>query len=50
VPTDIYARLPAGTYYIQVDAQATDVDLGDGLGRYGSANVLYNLSFMLEPT
>lgn len=48
VPTDIYARLPAGTYYIEVDAQATTVDLGDGLTRYGSANVLYNLSFILE--
>lgn len=47
-PTDIYAKLSAGTYIIQVDAQATEVDLGDGLARYGSANVLYNLSFMLD--
>jgi hypothetical protein len=49
VPTNIYARLPAGTYYLQVDPQAITVDLGDGLTRYGKANVLYNLSFLVEP-
>jgi hypothetical protein len=48
VPTDIYARLKPGTYYIQVDPQKTTADLGDGLDRYGSANVLYNLSFLLD--
>lgn len=48
VPTDIYARLGPGTYFFQVDAQSTEVDLGDGLTRYGSANVLYNLSFILD--
>ncbi|MFM7426901.1 MAG: hypothetical protein ACKO7W_18200, partial [Elainella sp.] len=49
VPTDIYARLEPGTYYLQVDAQAIQTNLGDGLVRYGSSNVLYNLSFILEP-
>lgn len=48
VSTDIYAKLSPGTYFIQVDPQATVVDLGDSLSRYGSANVLYNLSFMLD--
>src|SRR5205085_11987634 len=49
VPTNIYARLQAGVvYYLQIDPQATTVDLGDGLTRYGSANVLYNLSFLLD--
>ncbi len=47
--TDIYAKLPAGTYVVQVDAQATTTDLGDGLVRYGTANILYNLSFILDP-
>jgi hypothetical protein len=48
-PTDIYARLQPGTYYFQVDPQAIQTDLGDGLTRYGSANILYNLTFILEP-
>jgi hypothetical protein len=48
VPTNIYARLPAGTYYIEVDPQSRTVDLGDGLTRYGSANILYNLSIQLD--
>jgi Bacterial pre-peptidase C-terminal domain len=48
VPTNIYAKLPAGTYYLQVAPQSQSVDLGDGLVRYGSANVLYNLSFQLD--
>jgi hypothetical protein len=49
VPTNIYARLQPGTYYLEIDPQATTVDLGDGLTRYGTANVLYNLSFLVEP-
>ncbi len=48
VPTNIYAKLPAGTYFLELDAQSRTVDLGDGLDRYGSANVLYNLSFQLD--
>jgi len=48
VPTAIYARLDPGTYYLQVDPQATTVDLGDGLTRYGRANILYNLSFVID--
>ncbi len=48
-PVDIYARLDPGTYYVQIDPQATQVDLGDGFTRYGSANVLYNLAFIVEP-
>jgi hypothetical protein len=50
VPTRIYARLQPGiTYIFQVEAQATaPVDLGDGLTRYGSANILYNLSFVVD--
>jgi hypothetical protein len=48
VPTNIYAKLPAGTYYIQVAAQAQAVDLGDGLQRWGSGNLLYNLSVQLD--
>lgn len=50
ISTDIYARLPAGTYFVEINSQAiNEADLGDGLTRYGSANVLYNLSFILEP-
>jgi len=48
VPTNIYAKLPAGTYFLEIDPQSRSVDLGDGLDRYGSANVLYNLSFQLD--
>jgi hypothetical protein len=48
VPTNIYARLPAGTYYIEVDPQSRTVDLGDGLTRYGSATILSNLSIQLD--
>jgi hypothetical protein len=48
VPTNIYAKLPAGTYFLELDAQSRTVDLGDQLVRYGSANVLYNLSFQLD--
>lgn len=50
VPTRIFARLQPGiTYILQVDPQATSpVDLGDGLPRYGSANILYNLSFIVD--
>ncbi|NJR40216.1 MAG: hypothetical protein HC781_17060 [Leptolyngbyaceae cyanobacterium CSU_1_4] len=48
VPTNIYAKLPAGTYFLEIDPQSRELDLGDGLVRYGSANVLYNLSFQLD--
>ncbi|NJO79891.1 MAG: hypothetical protein HC827_16165 [Cyanobacteria bacterium RM1_2_2] len=48
IATDIYARLPAGTYVIEINAQAIQTDLGDSLTRYGSANILYNLSFLLD--
>jgi hypothetical protein len=48
VPTNIYAKLPAGTYFLEIDSQARTVDLGDGLTRYGVANVLYNLSIQLD--
>jgi hypothetical protein len=48
VPTNIYAKLPAGTYYFEVDAQARELDLQDGLTRWGRSNVLYNLSFQLD--
>jgi len=48
VPTNIYAKLPAGTYFLEIDPQSRETDLGDGLVRYGSANVLYNLSFQLD--
>jgi hypothetical protein len=48
VPTNIYAKLGPGTYYLQVDPQAITTDLGDGLVRYGSANVLYNVSFLKD--
>jgi hypothetical protein len=48
VPTNIYAKLPAGTYFLEIDPQARSVDLGDGLVRWGVANVLYNLSFQLD--
>lgn len=48
VPTNIYAKLPAGTYFLEIDPQSRSVDLGDQLVRYGSANVLYNLSFQLD--
>jgi hypothetical protein len=49
IATDIYARLPAGTYVFQIIPQAIETDLGDAKTRYGSANILYNLSFILEP-
>jgi hypothetical protein len=48
VPTNIYAKLPAGTYFFEVEAQASSIDLGDSLTRYGSANVLYNLAFSMD--
>jgi hypothetical protein len=48
VPTAIYAELPAGTYFLQVDAQGVKVDLGDSADRSGSANILYNLSIQLD--
>ena len=50
ISTDIYAKLPAGTYVIEVEPEAivNGADLGDGLTRYGSANVIYNLSFILD--
>jgi hypothetical protein len=48
VPTVIYAKLPAGTYFLQVDAQGVTVDLGDSAERSGSANILYNLSIQLD--
>lgn len=48
VPTNIYAKLPAGTYFLEIDTQARTVDLGDSLARYGVANVLYNLSIQLD--
>jgi hypothetical protein len=48
VPTAIYAKLPAGTYFLQVDAQGVTVDLGDPAERSGSANILYNLSLQLD--
>jgi hypothetical protein len=48
VPTAIYAKLPAGTYFLQVDAQGVTVDLGDPAKRSGSANILYNLSIQLD--
>jgi hypothetical protein len=47
-PTNIYAKLPAGTYYIEVDPQSRTTDLGDGLTRYGSANILYNLTLQVD--
>ena len=47
-PVDIYAKLPAGKYVIQIDPQTVTTDLGDGLTRFGGANVLYNLSFLLD--
>jgi hypothetical protein len=48
VPTNIYAQLPAGTYVLQVQPNRIKVDLGDGLERLGSANVLYNIAFTLD--
>jgi hypothetical protein len=48
VPTNIYAKLPAGTYFLEIDPQSRSVDLGDGQDRFGSTNVLYNLSFQLD--
>jgi len=48
VPTNIYAKLPAGTYFLEIDPQSRSVDLGDKQVRFGSTNVLYNLSFQLD--
>jgi trimeric autotransporter adhesin len=48
VPTNIYAKLPAGTYYLEVDPQSRELDLKDGLTRWGRSNVLYNVSFQLD--
>jgi hypothetical protein len=54
IATDIYVQLPyrgilsPGTYVVEVNRQTIDTDLGDGLARYGSANILYNLSFILD--
>ncbi len=49
IATDIYARLPAGTYVVEIRRETIETDLGDGLPRYGTANILYNLSFILDP-
>lgn len=52
VPTVVYAKLAAGTYFFQVDATGNinSVNLGDGVERLGpGGNSVYNLSFFLEP-
>lgn len=50
-PTMIYAKLAPGEYFLQVDAKDSTVEtiLGDGVQRLGPGNVLYSLSFFLEP-
>ncbi len=55
IATDIYVNLPyrgilpIGTYVVEINRQTIQTDLGDGLARYGGANIIYNLSFILDP-
>lgn len=48
-PVSFYAKLPAGTYFIEVKREAlTDNNLKDGLSRTGGSNILYNLSLGID--
>lgn len=48
-PVSFYAKLPAGTYFIEVKREAlSDNNLKDGLSRTGGSNILYNLSLGID--
>lgn len=46
MPTDIYARLNPGTYYIEIERAGYDTDLGDGVPRTGHSNTPYTLTLL----